>query len=523
LILITSAAYVVPEIGNELGLIPPCFLPIGNRRLLELQVETIRKYFKDRIVVTLPASFVLSKNDVKLFEALDLDLIEVPDRFNLAESVSYALNMLDHNDLIIRILHGDTLIFDLPEELDVICVGIPLGDYDWEVESATVKEDVEAMVWSGFFAFSSKRELIRSLSLSGSNFVKAVRKYGELKTFKHKVCVEWLDFGHVNAYFISRAKVTTQRSFNTLVIEDGVVYKSGVNASKIQAEEYWYRHIPPGVKKYMPQLLDFGVADDKTHFYCLEYLPFLPLNELFVYGRNSLRFWNKQFTLLNSFLEEARLALTSSSVDKDEVSLAANNLYGDKTIKRLDEFIETSWRSLDTIMCKHDGEDFSLLAIRDDCIFRAKANPVVTSIVHGDLCFSNILYDSRSDRLKIIDPRGLSGTGQNSIFGDQKYDIAKLVHSIIGLYDLIISGEYSLYIDKEGFEAIRFDIDDRIIAIQELFLSKMLNDEITFRNIMAIVVLLFLSMLPLHADNKSRQNAMILNAVRLYKQHLLMY
>ena len=84
MILITSAAYVVPEIRNELGFIPPCFLPIGNRRLLELQVETIRTYFKDRIVVSLPESYLLSKSDEKLLRALDLDLIEVPDVFNLS-------------------------------------------------------------------------------------------------------------------------------------------------------------------------------------------------------------------------------------------------------------------------------------------------------------------------------------------------------------------------------------------------------------------------------------------------------
>jgi len=521
LILITSAAYVVPEIRNELGFIPPCFLPIGNRRLLELQVETIRTYFKDRIVVSLPESYLLSKSDEKLLRALDLDLIEVPDVFNLSESVSYALKMLDHNDLTIRILHGDTLIFDLPKELDIICVGNPSGDYDWEIESASMSEDVNEMVWSGFFTFSNKHELIKAFSRSGSNFVKAVRSYGKLNAVNPKVCYEWLDFGHVNSYFFSRSKITTQRSFNNLVIENCVVYKSGGNISKIQAEEYWYRNVPPAIKKYAPQLLDSGIADDKSHFYSMEYLPFLPLNELFVYGRNSLRFWNRQFTLLNSFFEESRLTLTFSSAEIDEVSLAAHILYGDKTIKRLNKFIKTSWRSLGTIMCSHGGVDFSLLDIRNDCISRAKARPITASIIHGDLCFSNILYDSRLDRIKIIDPRGLSGVGQKSIYGDQKYDLAKLVHSVIGLYDFIISGQYSFYTDQDGFEAVRFDIDDHIISIQELFLSKILNDKITFQNIMAIVVLLFLSMLPLHADNTSRQNAMLLNAVRLYKKYLL--
>ena len=36
MILITSAAYVVPGIRNELGMLPPTLLPIGNKRLLEI-------------------------------------------------------------------------------------------------------------------------------------------------------------------------------------------------------------------------------------------------------------------------------------------------------------------------------------------------------------------------------------------------------------------------------------------------------------------------------------------------------
>ena len=43
MILITSAAYVVPGIRNELGMLPPTLLPIGNKRLLEIQVSQLRK------------------------------------------------------------------------------------------------------------------------------------------------------------------------------------------------------------------------------------------------------------------------------------------------------------------------------------------------------------------------------------------------------------------------------------------------------------------------------------------------
>ncbi|ECP3589223.1 hypothetical protein FZH48_26620, partial [Salmonella enterica] len=68
-------------------------------------------------------------------------------------------------------------------------------------------------------------------------------------------------------------------------------------------------------------------------------------------------------------------------------------------------------------------------------------------ITHGDFCFSNILYDFRSQRIKLIDPRGINFYNELSIWGDIRYDLAKLNHSVIGRYDLIIAEHFSLAFD----------------------------------------------------------------------------
>jgi hypothetical protein len=43
MILITSAAYVNSEFQIEFGKIPPSFLPVGNKRLFEHQINLIRR------------------------------------------------------------------------------------------------------------------------------------------------------------------------------------------------------------------------------------------------------------------------------------------------------------------------------------------------------------------------------------------------------------------------------------------------------------------------------------------------
>ena len=58
--------------------------------------------------------------------------------------------------------------------------------------------------------------------------------------------------------------------------------------------------------------------------------------------------------------------------------------------------------------------------------------------------------------------------------------------------------------------------------IQELFISKILCKTSPSEEIMPLVILLFLSMLPMHADiNPDRQEAMLLNAGRLFKTYVL--
>ncbi len=141
--------------------------------------------------------------------------------------------------------------------------------------------------------------------------------------------------------------------------------------------------------------------------------------------------------------------------------------------------------------------------------------------MHGDLCFSNILYDSRSQRIKVIDPRGINSLNEMTFYGDQKYDLAKLAHSVLGMYDFIIAGRYQIKRNNKNNEVIEFELDERLRNIQRLFVDRVFIDHVSVREIMPLVVLLFLSMLPLHSDRADRQKAMLLNAIRIYKFYVL--
>ena len=141
-------------------------------------------------------------------------------------------------------------------------------------------------------------------------------------------------------------------------------------------------------------------------------------------------------------------------------------------------------------------------------------------VLHGDLCFSNVLYDTRSDKIKVIDPRGIDFKGNFTCIGDLRYDLSKINHSVIGLYDYIVSGAYDcVQYNNSEFEFEIF-IDERIVEIQKVYVNNMRLSHIKPLDLMPETILLFLSMLPLHVDDSSRQDAFIANILRLYSEYM---
>ena len=124
-------------------------------------------------------------------------------------------------------------------------------------------------------------------------------------------------------------------------------------------------------------------------------------------------------------------------------------------------------------------------------------------LIHGDLYFSNILYDSKNKNFKLIDPRGKWGQGTS---GDIKYDIAKIRHSVVGGFDTITNGLYSAtYDEKNGMVFETYKPKNYLVICQKL--DSQIKQEWNLDEIKMIEGLLFISMLPLHKDNLERQFA----------------
>ncbi|MFM5697665.1 hypothetical protein ACET6X_07975 [Aeromonas veronii] len=536
MILITSAAYVDQDFVSEIGLIPPSFLPVQNRRLYELQVEMLREQdLNDDIYLSIPESFKINSYDVIKIKSLGVRTISVPDGISLGESILYCWNSSARYHDNLKILHGDTLFIDMRlSHEDSISIHPNKGFYKrasissisnqnqpFELKNSDAEwANDDNSVLSGYFSFNNPLVFIKSLIENKMDFVSAIKSYHNKKPMVFNSSGKWLDLGHINSFFNSRTYLTTQRAFNDLKISRRVVLKkSSTKGKKIYAEGNWFNTIPPNLRLYTPQLLSHKNGENNFHDseYSLEYLYLLPLSDLFVFGSLPLASWKNILTSLREVLSGLHYYTS------DECSLSSlDELYLHKTLERLEEHVHLSginfFDKKYSYSESHDSLTIFELA-RKSAEFIKKANKTDVSIVHGDFCFSNLLFDSRVSAIKCIDPRGIDAQGNLTIYGDRRYDLAKLYHSIVGYYDLIISGHYEVTEHQAQIDII-FYLDENYQTNLEREFNEIILTGLGYseKEIIAITLHLFLSMLPLHSDRPDRQRAFIANAFRLYKK-----
>lgn len=515
MILITSANYVNFGLTSEFGHIPPCMLPVQNKRLYEHQYALIEKLQtnlnnRENVYISLPDDYEIPLFDEIKLGRLNISVIKISSKLSLLSSVKEAIEKYANDDEPIRILLGDTLFSELPTALDVYLYGTSEDDYKWDYSDSN-------NVYSGYFAFSNKEKLLSAINYvynngDRNNFTDIIEKYS-LTGVKS---TGWLDFGLQNTYYRSISKFTTQREFNSLHITKHSVRKYSKDTHKMQAESNWYYSLPSDMKHFAP-----AIWNTYTHGYEIEYLYLSSLANMYVYGESSYNTW---VNIINACCEYLTAEYSHTCTDAESVAKTNNLLFTYKTLSRISKYAKDKSFDLNHSLLLNGK---SLPSVNDIILEMDKhiEKDVVrfTSIMHGDFCFSNTLYDFKSQSVKVIDPRGLSADGSEiTNYGDLRYDVAKLAHSIIGKYDFIMAGRFE-YSESSKYD-IRFHVyDNNNCIIAKYFLDRMSSCyNITTDTIYPIMINLFLSMLPLHNDNVLRQKALLANALQLYLEYKLL-
>ena len=319
----------------------------------------------------------------------------------------------------------------------------------------------------------------------------------------------------------------SSRAFNKVVINPqlGIVIKKSTDIRKLGAEACWYDNIPESLQGLIPKKISYSY-DVVFAELVMDYCTFPSLYEILMSGVEVD--WTevqvRLYQVHKMFQDQPLIyALHQKNAKKDLVNFHTSKL--ESRVEKL-RTSDNYWAKLmDMPTIKINGKELKNLSFSILAQFIKDGEEYTTpSVVHGDYCFSNILYDLNTNCVKLIDPRGsFSHEGFYSIYGDSQYDFAKLLHSFIGYYDFIVGKKYLIDEENHQFGSYEFSID-----VPEDFKSagNLLRQQVAQKSlkeqqyIYALHCSLFWSMIPLHYDDFMRQLAFYLRAVQLYNDLL---
>ena len=507
-------------------------IPLRGKPIIWWQLENLKQQGIDNTIL------VLNRNNTKIIKyAMDV----LSNNFNIKivlisgqKSILGSFKQgLKHADIKIptRVILGDSLIIEsFPDETDLILTSSKVGFSDnWclldKNESGIIErfydkqknintEDKETVV--GYYSFSDTR-LIYNCSIKARLFAKkeisdAMNLYKEKISLKAQITENWYDLGHTSGLIEAKNVLFNARSFNKIHADTslGLLSKVSTNIQKLENEALWYKNIPDELKILTPRLISFS-KNERTATLVQELYGYPSLAELFLSGDVNLEDWKiiiEKLFSLHSYFEKFECS-------KNDKKL--NILYYEKTRMRIDELKNqhSFWgkvlgqKTIWINKTKYINITELFQKIESAIIELIKTSKM--TIVHGDYCFSNILFDASNYTFKLIDPRGHLNE-DSYIYGDPRYDFAKLRHSICGLYDFIVNGLFKIEYDGEKFNYKIFSPScySKLIPIFDELISKI---GLKINDIKLIEGLLFLSMIPLHKDDFNRQKVMYLHAV----------
>jgi len=466
ILVILSSALCDAELQFLFGPIPAAAVPVGGKTLLQLQIEAARDQV-DEIIVTWPdtatpqiegVTFIANLRDLELHEVLNFLIRQLVCRIDDSTCVHF--------------LWGDTLRTSfLRRELPIVYT---TNDYVGSTRHWDFLPGTERAFVGHFTACRSTVKKLHDSPLKDrAEFIKFL---GALHV--ERVAPDsWKDFGHLSTYFTSKHAYLkhTTRNFNALEsVDHRTVTKRGPK-HKIFGELNWFANLPPALQIYAPKLLTNPGRFDGE--YSLEYSPLPTLSEMYVHGKLRDQEWECILERCFKWLD-ASMDVGPAPLSAIEQSTA---LFQDKPLARFAEY--------------PDGMATTRIRQNIDHCREIVGNATrrYSYLVHGDLCFSNILYDHRLRDIVLIDPRGVDNDNTPTLFGDIRYDLAKLFHSLVG-YDHIMA--------DRPFE--------RNQALVDFFLRSIrLRFDVCREWLLAQTALLFYSMVPLHSDRPDHQHQFI--------------
>ena len=535
----TTKTAVIPAAGDSHSKVLPVssnisdsMIPVNGKPIIGYTLaELSSQGFEQAVVVVKAVTPAMSRYVNFIRGDLRVDFVEAPFSKGVAHSVKLGMEKSSGEGSVVIL--GDTICLDpLNSKTDFLYYQEVRDPSRWCV----VKTDKAGLI-TGFIdkpvgPGAPKKALIGVYNISDNSLFSEIAEgklsesggqlqlssvfseYIKKKPLRAEKCERWFDCGSPDTYFATKKRLLSSRSFNVLKFDEDLntIRKESKNAQKLNDEISWYLSMPERLKIFAPRLVGYSISEKP--FLEQEYYGYNTLSELFLFQELSPFVWDSILDYLSRIMQI--FSEEKEPLPKDSV----RDMYYEKTRQRLASPLPKRVKEL--ILAKEvrlNGKEYAgwpRLEAELSKVVDSFYNPDYFGVLHGDLCFSNILCDPNNRIIKLIDPRGRFFV--KGIHGDAQYERAKLRHSASG-YEFIVNDMFNVKHGGGGF-SLEFFYTDTQRFVKEGIDRRIVASGFSLPRIRVIEGTLFLSMIPYHPEKESRQIAMALLGIKLLNEGL---
>lgn len=524
---IIPAAKIVPAELQKLGKLPGIIYPINQKIVFDYLYKQYRNTCSSIDIICYEQADKVQRRLSKYLKGM-VHIKVLPELGDLGHTVYYGLE--DACGSVV-VNFSDTIVMDNISEVEgdaYYCQedymsetwtffdemeGVITNIYDKE----SVNGKIRKKLFVGVFQFTNSGYFKQCLEaafkvqdIKMSTFYYALMKYSEKYPMKSIVTNNWFDIGHENQYYNTKLEVKA-REFNHITIDKdrGILRKTSEDKDKFVGEIKWYLKLPADVEYVRPRIFDYSTSYTNPYV-AMEYYAYHTVHELFLYGDLNYHQWEDVFKRIRFVCDDFK----RYTVKDANIKTSLEDMYLTKTLQRFDKLkADTRFKAFFENSITVNGVTYRSLDAVSKLLEKSIPDLLYDveqfHIIHGDLCFANMMVDNNFSFIKVIDPRGKFGSFD--IYGDTRYELAKLFHSVDGKYDFIIKDLLTIDYNLDS-ASVNYSILDRkrdfdlYSVFVDVFMSEIGED---LKKIELIEALLFLSMIPLHGESINHQMAML--------------
>lgn len=454
---------------------PKALVPVDN---LPMLFYLFKKYPNKRFVIIADYKKAVMREYLSAFADVKYQIVDASGT-GTCSGIKQAMDLIPEKQPFM-LVWSDLILpndFELPKEYEN--GEKPENDYvglsqtfscRWEYKDGSFKEERSTDNGvAGFFLFTEKAK-IKDVPLTGE----FVRWLSEKKKYFLPIGLAGTrEFGVLEEY--NKLVQIKCRPFNRITVEDNVLTKEAIDSQGeklAKREKAWYEKAKLLNIPELPKIYDTS-----------------PLKMEFIKGKNIYDCdfdLNVKKKILNSLVGALKSLHNSEKTECDTFSI--HEAYFNKTMDRLAKIQDLIPFARDREIIINGRKCRNVYFYKrelEEKLDRLKDNCGDFAFIHGDCTFSNLMVREDNSPV-IIDPRGYFGFTE--LYGDIRYDWAKLYYSIVGNYDQFNLKRFRLLIGDDSEGGVKLSIEsNHWEALEKEFFELTGADEYEIKLLHAVI------------------------------------